>query len=652
MTLAAKGLQPLTRVSKNPDPSVIRLSDYGVTASVDSDQSALVQAAFDALSNGMSLVLDVTGSVRIDSTVTLLDLRNINMYGLAPVGYTDIGEPTFKLVWYGANGGTVLRIDRVRDSTFRGFGVFGSAVGGANGADVGLFLTQDGSGSNISSHNQFQHCTFHASSTRSGWIGAKIENTTDANNEQHTFEESLFVGGQQSFPSQTGTGIYLGHVNVKHILIKHCARIGLEKFVDSAGGSFRAEYNYSGSSKIVYSGSVSDAISIIGEESESDGQIISLTGSGAGGTPVAIIGCRFENLRGGQAASGSTSVDPVIDVAACPLTVIDNVFSAQTDFTSDFIEDTGSGPAVVWLNNSLHDQDNSNLPTAQPLLDAGLNTFKTGYASDKYGSRVLGSFVNVLNVREALWYGSMTTGIQRPVIGLSVDTPQMGSGEITLPSLAAVTDLDYSIVGTPGVTQHLFRVLAKDAAGMRTLTSNEVNITTSHATLSGSNFIRLVWTQSPSATNYDIVERDLGTGTFRLVATVGAVGTYDVVANPAGALTYVEPTINETGVVVTQGSVATPVTATTTTYTVKPSDSVITCDATGGNYTVTLPAAAAANKGREYYFKRIDASGNLPTISGGGTNIDGAGTYVGLTAQWKYLIVKSSGSIWLIVASN
>jgi hypothetical protein len=172
--------------------------------------------------------------------------------------------------------------------------------------------------------------------------------------------------------------------------------------------------------------------------------------------------------------------------------------------------------------------------------------------------------------------------------------------------------------------------------------------------LSGSNYIHLEWARVPNVADYLVLE--FSGGGFRVVATVTPSGTdtetYDVVANPAGAFTYSMPTYNETAYLIQRGSIATPVTATTTTYTVKPSDSVMTCDPTGGSYTVTLPAAAVGNKGRRYTFKRIDASGNLPTISGGGTNIDGAATYTGLSAQWKFLTVESNGSIWMIVASN
>lgn len=564
-------LDYITRIDPaalNLDASVIRLSSYGVTASVASDQSALVQAAIDDLSNGMSLICDVTGSVRVDSTVTFLDLRNINVYGLTPVGYTDINEPTFKLVWYGANGGTVLRIDRVRNSIFRGIGIFGSAVGGANGADVGCFLTQNGSGSNISTNNVLEFNTYHANSTRSGWIGLKIDNTSLTNNEQHTVADSLFVGGQQAFPNQTGSGIYLGHANVKQIVIRHCARTGLAKFVNVVSGSFRAEYNYGGAGAVAYYGNIVDAISIVGDESESDKQILSLTGTGSAGTPVSLIGCRFEDLRGGQVASGTTSVDPVISITSCPLTVIGSAFSGQSNFTKDFIKESSQGSSVQWLNNKVYNLGDSNKLTPQYLLDVGLGTFGNGYANDVYGSRWFGVKNVISNVMTRPTSRSLIQSVPTQpnelpgYIPAALNSLILGTGEVEIVQLARPNKLTAAVVGTPGSTSYLLAVLARDALTNRSLvcTLND-SIGTANATLSGSNYIQLDWPAVPNATDYVVLQ--YSGGTWRSVATVTASGTdyetYNIVANPGGAFTYVIPTFNETVQIIQRGRQVTPV---------------------------------------------------------------------------------------------
>ena len=77
-------------------------------------------------------------------------------------------------------------------------------------------------------------------------------------------------------------------------------------------------------------------------------------------------------------------------------------------------------------------------------------------------------------------------------------------------------------------------------------------------------------------------------------------------------------------------------------------ETVIIADATGGNITVNLPAAAGAT-GRLYHVKKIDASANTVTLDGDGTEtIDDALTQV-LTAQYESVMIFSDGSEWWIL---
>ncbi|SEB24791.1 hypothetical protein [Paraburkholderia sartisoli] len=71
-------------------------------------------------------------------------------------------------------------------------------------------------------------------------------------------------------------------------------------------------------------------------------------------------------------------------------------------------------------------------------------------------------------------------------------------------------------------------------------------------------------------------------------------------------------------------------------------DVTVIVDATGGNNTQTLPAAASAT-GREFVIKKKDASANTVTVKGNGTElIDGANTKV-IAAQYGTARVKSDG---------
>jgi hypothetical protein len=88
-------------------------------------------------------------------------------------------------------------------------------------------------------------------------------------------------------------------------------------------------------------------------------------------------------------------------------------------------------------------------------------------------------------------------------------------------------------------------------------------------------------------------------------------------------------------------------------YTATALDYLITCNATSGNITITLPAAAGSDMtGRTYLVKKTDATGNTVTIDANSSEtIDGATTYV-MSTQWKYVTIMSNGSEWFIIGNN
>jgi hypothetical protein len=76
-------------------------------------------------------------------------------------------------------------------------------------------------------------------------------------------------------------------------------------------------------------------------------------------------------------------------------------------------------------------------------------------------------------------------------------------------------------------------------------------------------------------------------------------------------------------------------------------------DCTDGAVTVTL-SVAALRPNREYFFKKIDVSGNAVTIRewvGSGDNIDG-NTNATLAAQYDYIHLLCSGTTWHIMGAS
>lgn len=90
--------------------------------------------------------------------------------------------------------------------------------------------------------------------------------------------------------------------------------------------------------------------------------------------------------------------------------------------------------------------------------------------------------------------------------------------------------------------------------------------------------------------------------------------------------------------------------ATTTTVTLATSseDGLVSADATGGAYTITLPAAALY-EGRSFSFLKIDATASDVTIDGNASEtINGVTTYL-MKGFGSYVSITSDGSNWFVV---
>lgn len=86
----------------------------------------------------------------------------------------------------------------------------------------------------------------------------------------------------------------------------------------------------------------------------------------------------------------------------------------------------------------------------------------------------------------------------------------------------------------------------------------------------------------------------------------------------------------------------------TVTFTADDLGTTYICDATAGNITANLPAAATVS-GQVFSFVKKDVSANTITIDGNAAEtINGAATKV-LTAQYDKALIQSDGSNWFII---
>lgn len=86
----------------------------------------------------------------------------------------------------------------------------------------------------------------------------------------------------------------------------------------------------------------------------------------------------------------------------------------------------------------------------------------------------------------------------------------------------------------------------------------------------------------------------------------------------------------------------------TSNYTITATDAIIFADATSGNVTITLPAAASFG-GYRFHVKRIDNASNTCTVARSGSDtIDGQTSFT-IDQQYTSVMVVSNGSAWYIL---
>lgn len=90
--------------------------------------------------------------------------------------------------------------------------------------------------------------------------------------------------------------------------------------------------------------------------------------------------------------------------------------------------------------------------------------------------------------------------------------------------------------------------------------------------------------------------------------------------------------------------------AKTAAYTATASDDVILCDASGGAFSVTLPAVASS-AGKVFTIKNVGASGTVTIDGNASETIDGA-TTVAMATQYNFRTIICDGTEWHVIASS
>lgn len=162
---------------------------------------------------------------------------------------------------------------------------------------------------------------------------------------------------------------------------------------------------------------------------------------------------------------------------------------------------------------------------------------------------------------------------------------------------------------------------------------------------------QFIYVTNGTGSSLDILNDVGATAANRILTGTGADLSLE---NDASIILYYDTTSSRWRVVGGSGSggggssLTYALTTKTGNYTALSTDSVILCNASGGGFTITLPAAAS-NTGKFYTIKKTDSSVNLVTIDANSAEaIDGTLTRI-LTYQYDSLTICCDGSNWFIL---
>ena len=553
------------------------------------DDTAPVQAAFDAQPQGSTLHLGLTAKYR--HTGLVYDHKgHTTLIGVdSDRAFPDSGfGPWF--IYDGIDGGTALQFSNCYGITVRGFTSFGSdpALGiSATGAAINLDSTFTSGGSpSLSSQNTWRAIISYSKNLRADYVALKIDNASKSNNEFHNILDCQFYGSEQAPLSTTGTGIYIGHINAKQIRIERTTVGSFAKAIHGAnGGNFRGLSNTFDSDGVIYFGAFGDSTSAIGDDSENCTQIV----SGSNQSALTIIGGRYDNVRGGNATDTATrSTAPVFNATNGDLNVTGcEIGVGGGNFSSNFADGHNQVSLLLQNNRIIDDGTNSSDPgfssafTRSQAFRQAMQTFRQAQVYDHltFGLTLTS---NPLYAEVNPAYTGLTTSASRReliAVQIPVDTGTgsvvSGRNSITIGDqgqweIAGLARPDRpftTYVGSNDEGQNLnsLVVLARDASGNRTIVSEFNQNVKANTTLDSSHYVHVTWPRvsGGGANAADYLLLQFSGGVWRIIATVAASGTdvesYDIVANPAEPFTYTIPTYNETVANKQRGAMVLPV---------------------------------------------------------------------------------------------
>lgn len=197
---------------------VIDVRDYGVVGdgcgNASRDDTVAFQNAVNAaigtphLGKSGRLIIPGSSCVNVASTINIVGGRGLVIECLGAQGQS---VNTCGINWIGPAGGTVLFINKTRDSTFQGFYVSTGSVNPGT-ANVAIDVDETGATDGITTHNKFKDITiFQYPTVNPNFVGMRFGDSAPGNVEGMDIENvSVWCRGTPTGLNQTGTAFKVG----------------------------------------------------------------------------------------------------------------------------------------------------------------------------------------------------------------------------------------------------------------------------------------------------------------------------------------------------------------------------------------------------------------------------------------------------------
>ena len=310
-----------------PFPSWINVkTQYGAVGDGIADETAAIQAAFNAIGNAnstASVIYFPAGTYRITGTLTMNYKMNVSVIGTDPV--------TTKIIWGGANGGTMMQIDGTAYARFNRLTWDGNSI-----ASIAIDQSWNGTTGYFDTGNEFADDVFVnvGIGIRGGYLG-------------HGFAETSIM--RCRFSSNMVAGISLGNFNaldvwVWHSIFENCSVGITNNNTTSSAGNFKV-YN-----SIFRNSTTSDIV--IGNTGEFSFRDNTSTNS------QMFLKVSSKQYPANITLQSNTIIDPVASTAIevrdqGPLVLIDNIIRSRTGATSPVIfHSTTTSSELVSMGNT------------------------------------------------------------------------------------------------------------------------------------------------------------------------------------------------------------------------------------------------------------------------------------------------------------